>query len=52
MWDPQCLTTLWASMAYYRDTFTFTYLLETMFDSDIIISEKEKNRLVIAGVYR
>jgi hypothetical protein len=23
MWDPQCLTTLWASMACYRDSFTF-----------------------------
>jgi hypothetical protein len=26
MWDPQRLTTLWACMAYYRDSFTyFTY---------------------------
>jgi hypothetical protein len=24
MWDPQRLTTLWASMAWYRDSFTFT----------------------------
>jgi hypothetical protein len=23
MWDPQRLTTLWASMAWYRDSFTF-----------------------------
>jgi hypothetical protein len=23
MWDPQRLTTLWASMACYRDRFTF-----------------------------
>jgi hypothetical protein len=23
MWDPQLLTTLWASMACYRDSFTF-----------------------------
>jgi hypothetical protein len=23
MWEPQCLTTLWASMACYRDSFTF-----------------------------
>jgi hypothetical protein len=23
MWDPQRLTTLWASMACYRDSFTF-----------------------------
>jgi hypothetical protein len=27
-------------------------LLEPMFDSNIIISEKEKKMLVIAGVYR
>jgi hypothetical protein len=26
MWDPQCLTTLWASMACYRDSFTFLYV--------------------------
>jgi hypothetical protein len=25
MWDPQRLTTLWASMACYRDSFTFTF---------------------------
>jgi hypothetical protein len=24
MWEPQYLTTLWASKACYRDTFTFT----------------------------
>jgi hypothetical protein len=23
LWDPQRLTTLWASMAWYRDSFTF-----------------------------
>jgi hypothetical protein len=26
MWDPQRLTTLWASMACYMDSFTFFYL--------------------------
>jgi hypothetical protein len=26
MWGPQCLTTLWASMACYRDNFTFLYI--------------------------
>jgi hypothetical protein len=25
MWKPQRLTTLWASMAYYRDSFTLPY---------------------------
>jgi hypothetical protein len=25
MWEPQHLTTLWASTACYRDTFTFLY---------------------------
>jgi hypothetical protein len=24
MWEPQCLPTLWASTACYRDNFTFT----------------------------
>jgi hypothetical protein len=24
--DPQRLTTLWASMAWYRDSFTFTFM--------------------------
>jgi hypothetical protein len=27
MWEPQHLTTLWASTACYRDTFTFTFTL-------------------------
>jgi hypothetical protein len=27
MWEPRCLTTLWASTASYRDTFTFTDLM-------------------------
>jgi hypothetical protein len=27
MWDPQCLTTLWAFAAWYRDSFTFTFTL-------------------------
>jgi hypothetical protein len=25
MWEPRCLTTLRAFMAYYRDSFTFKY---------------------------
>jgi hypothetical protein len=25
MLEPRCLTTLWASKAYYRDSFTLTY---------------------------
>jgi hypothetical protein len=25
MWEPRPLTTLWASMACYRDSFTFTF---------------------------
>jgi hypothetical protein len=29
MWDPRRLTTLWASTAGYRDSFTFTDVLET-----------------------
>jgi hypothetical protein len=28
MWEPQCLTTLWALMACYRDSFTFSLELE------------------------
>jgi hypothetical protein len=28
MWEPQRLTTLWDSTAFYRDGFTFTLLLE------------------------
>jgi hypothetical protein len=27
MWEPQSLTTLWASTAYYKDSFTFNVLL-------------------------
>jgi hypothetical protein len=27
MWEPLCLTTLWDSMACYRDSFAFFYLL-------------------------
>jgi hypothetical protein len=27
MWEPRRLTTLWAFMACYRDSFTFTYLI-------------------------
>jgi hypothetical protein len=26
MWEPQCLTTLWASTAFYTDIFTFFYV--------------------------
>jgi hypothetical protein len=25
MWEPRCLTTLWAVMACYRDSFSFFY---------------------------
>jgi hypothetical protein len=31
MCDPQSLTTLWASMAYYRDSFTFIRINEGFF---------------------
>jgi hypothetical protein len=30
MWEPRLLTTLWASMACYRDTFTFTINLKSV----------------------
>jgi hypothetical protein len=36
MWDPQCLTTLRASMACYKDTFTFFFLLLQIFKSELI----------------
>jgi hypothetical protein len=31
MWDPRRLTTLWASTAYYRDSFTLPFYLRTTF---------------------
>jgi hypothetical protein len=31
MWEPQCLTALWASTACYRDSFTFTKLQEKLY---------------------
>jgi hypothetical protein len=37
LWDPQRLTTLWASMAWYRDSFTFflrTYKAEATKSED------------------
>jgi hypothetical protein len=33
MWDSQCLTTLWASMACYRDSFTFTFTAVRVFET-------------------
>jgi hypothetical protein len=30
MWEPRCLTTLWASTACYRDSFTFLFVLRPL----------------------
>jgi hypothetical protein len=30
MWEPQCLTTVWASTACYGDNFTFFYLFSDL----------------------
>jgi hypothetical protein len=38
MWDPQRLTTLWASMASYRDSFTLSYVLHS-YKQNIISSK-------------
>jgi hypothetical protein len=38
MWDRQHLTTLWASTARYRDTFTFFYLYSRLFGNFVINS--------------
>jgi hypothetical protein len=32
MWEPRCLTTLWAFPACYMDSFTFSFF--TLFDND------------------
>jgi hypothetical protein len=32
MWEPEYLTSLWASMACYRDTFTFLYKSLSLYD--------------------
>jgi hypothetical protein len=37
MWDPQRLTTLWASMACYRDSFTFTFLPYITFQLGLVL---------------
>jgi hypothetical protein len=42
MWDPQRLTTLWASMAWYRDSFTLW--VQTKSDGDLwLLSNKGRN---------
>jgi hypothetical protein len=38
MWEPRHLTTLWASMAYYRDSFTFTLPISIVSDIIYIIT--------------
>jgi hypothetical protein len=45
MWDPQRLTTLWASMAWYRDSFTFYLPL-----SELCICTLGFSRLLRAGM--
>jgi hypothetical protein len=30
MWEPRCFTTLWASMAHYRNSFTFYFLYPSL----------------------
>jgi hypothetical protein len=33
MWEPRRLTTLWASMTRYRETFTFTFIANDVISS-------------------
>jgi hypothetical protein len=35
MWEPRCLTNLWASMAYYRDSFTFFFTLNHLMQCNL-----------------
>jgi hypothetical protein len=42
MWEPRRLTTLWACMAYYRDSFSF-YLLKCIFERvEILYGSQEE----------
>jgi hypothetical protein len=41
MWEPRRLTTLWASMACYRDSFTFLHLTETINILKVLIDVRE-----------
>jgi hypothetical protein len=45
MWEPQRLTTLWASMASYRDSFTFLPYLK-----EVKAIESEANQEIIQAI--
>jgi hypothetical protein len=55
MWDPQRLTTLWASTACYRDSFTLPYLtLPSYFDTPKVVMLRvhktlDKDDLLLCG---
>jgi hypothetical protein len=51
MWDPQRLTTLWASMACYRDSFTFTLLCTLGIISGLVYSGVLAIYLYISDVF-
>jgi hypothetical protein len=42
MWEPRRLTTLWAFMGCYRDSFTFTYLIFYLTNININIFQDVK----------
>jgi hypothetical protein len=37
MWEPRCLTTLWACTDCYRDSFTYYYYYSVMEDSEVVL---------------
>jgi hypothetical protein len=47
MWEPRLLTTLWASMACYKDSFTVFYLLPTNHTINIFKLNSSHNFLFI-----
>jgi hypothetical protein len=47
MWEPRHLTTLWASTACYRDSFTFTYIWYTSKKFDDICFTRFLRRITI-----
>jgi hypothetical protein len=53
MWEPRRLTSLWASTASYRDSFTFFFTLATIkaeFWGAMDLNLKRSNQLDYSGV--
>jgi hypothetical protein len=44
MWEPRCLTTLWASASCYRDNFTFRRRMKE--DAEVEKKTKRKEILI------